>query len=247
MKSCVIIPARFKSSRFEGKPLVKLLNKEMIIWVAELSATAIGKSNVYVATDDLRISNKVEEYGFKTIMTDSNLLTGTDRVAQASMNLDYDLFVNVQGDEPLIDPADILKSIELKEQFPTYIINSFCFINQNEDPKNKNIPKVITNEKNDLIYISRAVIPNSKSHIMDKVKYKKQVCIYSYYKEELKLFYDYGKKSYLENIEDIEILRFFELNKQIKMFETKKTSLAVDVFSDVENVEKELKKQIKNK
>ena len=94
MKSCVIIPARFKSSRFEGKPLVKLLNKEMIIWVAELSATAIGKSNVYVATDDLRISNKVEEYGFKTIMTDSNLLTGTDRVAQASMQLDYDLFGN---------------------------------------------------------------------------------------------------------------------------------------------------------
>ena len=163
MKSCVIIPARFKSSRFEGKPLVKLLNKEMIIWVAELSATAIGKSNVYVATDDLRISNKVEEYGFKTIMTDSNLLTGTDRVAQASMQLDYDLFVNVQGDEPLVDPAEILKSIKLKKQFPSYIINSFCFLNENEDPKNKNIPKVITNEKNDLIYITRGVNPKSKS------------------------------------------------------------------------------------
>jgi len=247
MKSCVIIPARFKSSRFEGKPLVKLLNKEMIIWVAELSATAVGKSNVYVATDHLSISSKAEEYGFKTIMTDSNLLTGTDRVAQASINLDYDLFVNVQGDEPLVDPADILKSIRLKEQFPSHIINSFCFLNQNEDPKNKNIPKVITNEENDLIYISRGVIPNSKSDIEDQVKYKKQVCIYSFFKEELRGFYDYGKKSHLENIEDIEILRFFELNKKIKMFETKKSSLAVDVFSDVENVEKELKKQIKNK
>ena len=68
-----------------------------------------------------------------------------------------------------------------------------------------------------------------------------------FFKEELRGFYDYGKKSHLENIEDIEILRFFELNKKIKMFETKKSSLAVDVFSDVENVEKELKKQIKNK
>ena len=220
MNACVIIPARFKSSRFEGKPLVKILNKEMIIWVAQLSATAVGKSNVYIATDDLKISKKVEDYGFKFIMTDSDLLTGTDRVARASMNLDYDLIVNVQGDEPLLDPCDILKSIKLKKEFPSHIINSFCFLNKYEDPNNKNIPKVITNENNELIYISRAVIPSSKNNNIEDIKYKKQVCIYSYFKEELREFLDYGKKSYLENIEDIEILRFLEFNKKIKMFET---------------------------
>ena len=91
MKACVIIPARFKSSRFPGKPLAKLLNKEMIIWVAELSETAVGKENVYIATDDERISKKVNEYGFNSIMTSSNLLTGTDRVAEASKKLDYDI------------------------------------------------------------------------------------------------------------------------------------------------------------
>ena len=242
MRSCVIIPARFKSTRFPGKPLAKILKKEMIIWVAELSAIAVGKANVYIATDDFKISDKVKEYGFNSIMTDSELITGTDRVAQAALSLDYDLFVNVQGDEPLIDPDDILKSIKLKKEFPSHIINSFCFINEQEDPSNKNIPKVITSENNDLIYISRAIIPNSKNNNMENIRYKKQVCIYSYFKEELIEFLEYGRKSYLENIEDIEILRFFEFNKKIKMFETKKSSLAVDVPSDIEKVEKELNK-----
>ena len=247
MRSCVIIPARFKSSRFPGKPLAKILKKEMIIWVAELSAIAVGKANVYIATDDFKISDKVKEYGFNSIMTDSELITGTDRVAQAALSLDYDLFVNVQGDEPLIDPDDILKSIKLKKEFPSRIINSFCFINENEDPSNKNIPKVITSENDDLIYISRAIIPNSKNNNMENIRFKKQVCIYSYFKEELIEFLEFGRKSYLENIEDIEILRFFEFNKKIKMFETKKSSLAVDVPSDLEKVEKELNKKTPDK
>ena len=247
MRSCVIIPARFKSTRFPGKPLAKILKKEMIIWVAELSAIAVGKANVYIATDDFKISDKVKEYGFNSIMTDSELITGTDRVAQAALSLDYDLFVNVQGDEPLIDPDDILRSIKLKKEFPSHIINSFCFINEQEDPSNKNIPKVITSENNDLIYISRAIIPNSKNNNMENIRYKKQVCIYSYFKEELIEFLEYGRKSYLENIEDIEILRFFEFNKKIKMFETKKSSLAVDVPSDIEKVEKELNKKTPGK
>ena len=108
MKSCVIIPARFKSSRFEGKPLVKLLNKEMIIWVAELAAKAVGKSNVFIATDNLNISQKAEEYGFNFIMTNSELLTGTDRVAVAAKNLNYDIFVNVFGGG-LTGQADAIK------------------------------------------------------------------------------------------------------------------------------------------
>tara|TARA_Y100001968_G_scaffold331251_1_gene385324 strand:+ start:178 stop:915 length:738 start_codon:yes stop_codon:yes gene_type:complete len=244
MKACVIIPARFKSSRFPGKPLAKLLNKEMIIWVAELSETAVGKDNVYVATDDERISNKVNEYGFNYIMTSSNLLTGTDRVAEASKKLDYDIFVNVQGDEPLIDPKDILKSIELKKRFPSSVINSFCYLSKEEDPKNKNIPKLVINKNDDLIYISRAAIPCSKNDSLEKINYKKQVCIYSYSKIELDEFFSIKKKSSVENIEDIEILRFFELGKKIKMFEASKSTLAVDIFSDIEKVEKELKNVI---
>ena len=115
MKACVIIPARYKSSRFPGKPLVKLNGKEMILWVAEICSKALGISNVFVATDDNRIVETCSKNGFNTILTDSDLLTGTDRVAQASKNLDYDIFVNVQGDEPLIEPLDILRSVDLKK------------------------------------------------------------------------------------------------------------------------------------
>ena len=242
MNSSVSIPARFKSSRFPGKPLVKLLNKEMIIWVAELSAKAVGKSNVFIATDNLKISQKAEEYGFNFIMTSSDLLTGTDRVAAAAKDLNYDIFVNVQGDEPLIDPKDILKSIDLKKKYPSSIINSFCYLKKGEDPHNKNIPKVVTNEENDLIYISRAVIPNSKSETLENINFKKQVCIYSYFGQELDQFLSFGRKSLIENIEDIEILRFLEFGKKIKMFETTKTSLAIDVKSDIQKVEEELNK-----
>ena len=242
MKACVIIPARYKSSRFPGKPLARILNKEMIIWVAELSAAAVGKPHVYVATDDLRISSKVNEYGFNSIITSHNLLTGTDRVAMASKDLNYDIFVNVQGDEPMVNPNDILKSIEYKKKFPKSIINSYSYLNFKENPSNKNIPKVITNELDDLIYISRASIPKSKCDDFKKINYKKQVCIYSYSADELQLFLAFGRKSIIEEIEDIEILRFFEFNKNIKMFETSVPSLAVDEFSDIENVEKEFKK-----
>ena len=241
MKACVIIPARYKSSRFPGKPLVKILNKEMILWVAELSAKAVGRENVFIATDDSRISRLVFNYDFKYIMTNSDLLTGTDRVAAAAKELNYDVFVNVQGDEPIVNPSDILKAIDYKINFPESIINSYCYLKYDEDPFNKNIPKVITNQNDDLIYISRAVIPNSKEDRFEKIPYKKQVCIYAYSKKDLVSFLSYGKKSIIEEIEDIEILRFFEFGTNIKMFETLDNSHAVDVISDVAKVELILK------
>ena len=90
MKACVIIPARFDSSRFPGKPITKLNGKEMIIWVAEICSKAVNAKNVYIATDDRRISEIVIKKGFQVIMTSSDLLTGTDRVAEASKNLNYE-------------------------------------------------------------------------------------------------------------------------------------------------------------
>lgn len=241
MKACVIIPARFNSSRFPGKPLIKLCGKEMILWVAEICSKAVDISNVFIATDDNRISNLVSKNGFQAILTSPDLLTGTDRVAEASKNLDYEIYVNVQGDEPLIDPIDILKAIELKSNYPESVINSYCSIPLNENPNNLNIPKVVMKENNDLIYISRAKIPKSKNNDEDQI-YKKQVCIYSYNNSDLDKFLSYGRKSRTEKIEDIEILRFFELNINIKMFEASKSSLAIDVPEDVKRVENALRK-----
>ncbi len=240
MRSCVIIPARYKSSRLPGKPLVKLLGKPMVIWVAETSSRAVGSENVYVATDDKRIFNLVIESGYQAILTKSNHLTGTDRVAEAASNLDYDIYVNVQGDEPLVEPEDILIAIENKKKNSKYIINGYTFITDKEDPSCSNIPKLVTSEEDKLIYISRSMIPGSKTNASSNIKYKKQVCIYAYNKLELLKFLGFGRKGFLEEIEDIEILRFYELGLEIKMFMTNNHTLAVDIPSDITSVEKEL-------
>ncbi len=247
MQTCIIIPARYDSKRFPGKPLVKLLGKSMIIWVAELANKVLPREDIYIATDSKLIEQEIIQHEFNCIKT-GNALTGTDRVALASKELNYDFFINIQGDEPLLDPKDIEKCIKLKHKFPQYIINGFNIIGNNEDPNSRNIPKLVTNDNNELIYISRALIPSQKDISKNiKIEYKKQVCIYGFSKRELNLFYDYGRKSDLEEFEDIEILRFFELNTKIKMFKCRKGSIAVDIPSDVLKVEKLLKNQQINK
>ena len=126
MTACVIIPARHASTRFPGKPLTPLLGKPMILWVAELSARAVGPEHVYVATEDTRISTVVEEAGFRALMTSKTALTGTDRLAEAAEMIDYDIYVNVQGDEPLVNPEDIKRCAELKSAALLRPRTGFC-------------------------------------------------------------------------------------------------------------------------
>ncbi len=116
MKSVIIIPARFGSSRYEGKPLIKINGVPLVIRVARKCSKAIGKENVFIATDDHRISFIAKKYGFKFIMTSKKNLTGTDRVAEASSKVKANIIINVQGDEPLINPKDIMKVISEKKK-----------------------------------------------------------------------------------------------------------------------------------
>ena len=241
MKTVIIIPARYKSSRFPGKPLVDLLGKPMILWVAELSARAVGKENVYVATDDDQIAEVVQQAGYSAVMTSDSALTGTDRLAEAALQIDADIYVNVQGDEPIIDPVDICKVRDKKIECSNAIINAFCWISEEENPESVNIPKVITNEKGQLIYMSRKALPGYKDTKNAPLRYKKQVCIYAFTKEELIAFQEFGRKSALEACEDIEILRFLEMDKSILMIESSGGSLAVDVPDDVLKVEAALR------
>ena len=125
MRTVIIIPARFQSSRFPGKPLVPLLGKPMILWVAELCAKALPKQDVYIATEDQRIADVVEEAGFNAIMTSDKALTGTDRLAEAAAKIDADIYLNVQGDEPLLDPQDILNVLAFKKRYPNDVINGY--------------------------------------------------------------------------------------------------------------------------
>lgn len=241
MRSVVMIPARYGSSRYPGKPLVPLLGKPMVLWVAELSARAVGASDVYVATEDERIAQMVKAAGFNAVITTDDALTGTDRLAQAAEQVEADLYINVQGDEPLVDPVDIVKVRDAKLANMNEIISGYSWITEQEDPHSVNIPKVITNEHDELIYMSRVALPGFKDNKCAPAQYKKQVCIYAFTREELAAFRAFGRKSELEHSEDIEILRFLELGKTIRMVETKPGSLAVDVPEDVEKVEAALR------
>jgi len=236
MKTVVIIPARYESSRFPGKPLAHILDKPMIIWVAEVASLAVPKDHVFVATDDERIANLVKNHGYQYIMTGENCLTGTDRVAEAAKQINADIYINLQGDEPLVNPIDIKKIISTKEHNFDFVVNAYCEMDSDEDPNDPKIPKVIFNSSKEMIYISRKAIPGSKNNLQINPHLYKQVCIYAFNKEELDKFYSYGKKSLIEDIEDIEIIRFFELNKKILMVESRQT-LAVDFPDDIEKIE----------
>ena len=233
----IIIPARYGSSRYRGKPLVKILGRELVLRVADVCAKTIGKDNVYIATDSKKIVNKVSQYNYKYVMTSRNCLTGTDRVAEAAKKISAEIFINVQGDEPLVNPKDIKKIIASKKKYFNYVICGYDKIHKLQNPKSLNLPKVVVNSKNELIYISRSLIPGSKK-IIRKKKYFKQVCIYAFNSNELNKFYNLHKKSEIEEMEDIEILRFFDLGVKIKMIKLNSNSVAVDEISDVKKAEK---------
>jgi 3-deoxy-manno-octulosonate cytidylyltransferase (CMP-KDO synthetase) len=239
-----IIPARYASSRFPGKPLVDILGKPLVIWVCELTVKALGVENTYVATDDDRIFNCVKEHGYNAIMTSSKHLTGTDRLVEVAEKLEAKVYINIQGDEPMVDPDDILRVLEVKKNDPSYIVNAMTNISSVEDPESINIPKVITSLNKELIYMSRKSLPGIKGKFERSPVFKKQVCIYAFNKEELVAYGNQKEKTPLEHFEDIEILRFLELGYKIKMVEVNNASLAVDVIEDVKKVEDALTKRV---
>ena len=242
MKSIIVIPARFKSSRFPGKPLAKILDKPMIQWVAELSAKVVSRENVYIATENIKIFNAVTELGYEAIMTSEKCLTGTDRLAEIAKKVKADIYVNVQGDEPMVKPKDIQKIIDAKKKYPDDVINGYTRIEKDEDTNSINIPKVIFTDDKRLVYISRKALPGFKEKKNEPQVYYKQVCIYAFNRQELLTYGSYGRKSILEQSEDIEILRFLEWDKTIRLVQTSSGSLAVDEARDIEKVEFALRK-----
>lgn len=159
----IVIPARFQSSRLPGKPIIKILKKEMIIRVSEICSQLFGKSQVVIATDDKRIRKVCDNYKYNSILTPKNCKTGTDRVYFAAKKIkNSNFFINVQGDEPLILPKDIKKIIEAKKKFKNHVICGYSLINF-KLANNNNIPKVVIDNKSNLVYMSRSLIPGVKN------------------------------------------------------------------------------------
>ena len=232
MKKRVYIPARYKSSRLPGKPLIKIAGKEMILHVCERVCEAVGINNVEVLTDDERIYSVVESAGFLVSMTPEDCLTGTDRIAEAVKNSDVDIAINVQGDEPLIPIEDVKRIFDMADEHE--VLNCYTQIKTSKDFNRSTLPKVVFDENNYLLYMSRAPIPNNKE--LTGQQGFKQVCIYSFPRKALEVFGLGTVKTPLESIEDIEILRLLEKGWKIKMLEAQST-VAVDVQEDVDNVE----------
>lgn len=243
MKIIGVIPARYKSSRFPGKPLADIAGKPMIYWVYQQCKKVDDFDEVYVATDDELIFNTCKELGVEVVMTSNTHRTGTDRIGEVARKIPADLIVNIQGDEPLIEPETIRQAIlPFYDNPDLQISNLMTKIKDPVDVVNFTVPKVIVNKENIGVYLTRATAPYPKGSI--DYSYYKQVCVYGFKPEALKFYCDYGMKygkARVEAIEDIEILRFIENGYKVQYIEVESETIAVDTQNDLERVNQYVK------
>lgn len=231
----VVIPARYSSSRYPGKPLVEIAGKSLIRRVWERCVESVDIERVYIATDDERISIHCKKFMDNVVMTSKQCITGTDRVAEVAEKLDVGCIINVQGDEPLINSKDINKVIDKYESDSSAVVNAMCIIDDEKEFYSRTVPKVVCSMDGGLLYMSRSTIPGNKFGKF--IIGWKQVCIYAFPIGALLEFKEYGKKTPLEEQEDIEILRFLELGYRVKMVAVEKGPVAVDTPEDRVRVE----------
>ena len=238
MKIIGVIPARYQSSRFPGKPLADICGKPMIWWVYQQCMKVEDFDEVYVATDDDKIFKTCTELGVKVIMTADTHRTGTDRIGEVARKIPADLIVNIQGDEPLLEPATIKAAIEPFYHNPDLqISNLMAKITDPIDVVNCTVPKVITNRDGIGVYLTRATAPYPKGSL--DYAYYKQVCVYGFKPEALQFYCDYGMtygKAKVEAVEDIEILRFIENGYKVQYIEVDSETVAVDTPNDLQKV-----------
>jgi len=236
-----VIPARYKSSRFEGKPLCLINNIPMVKRTYLQAKKSKLLTKLIVATDSKKIKAYCESENIPVIMTSEDCLTGTDRIAQVAKSEHYDLYVNIQGDEPVIDSKSIDEVVNeyLKYTDKYVAYNLYKQIDINDEVDSSTIIKTIVNEKDELLYMSRRGVPFNKSS--KQPIFKKQVCVYGFTKKALELFSN-RDKTLNEQYEDIEILRFIDMGYKVKMKETTVDSIAVDIPDDVKKVEEFLDK-----
>ena len=235
----LVIPARYKSKRLPGKPLINLKGIPMIIRTYNQCKKAVHQSKILVATDDKKILNLCKKNNINVIMTSNSCLTGTDRVAEVARKIKKKFYINVQGDEPICNPSDIKKIIRTAMKYPNKVINGFTEIKDKKMFNSPHVPKVIFRKDGNLIYMSRAPIPSNKKKSF--IRGWRQVCIYSFPYKSLKIFSNLKKKTTLERIEDLELNRFIEIGHEVKMIEMSNRSVPVDTKDDLKKVIKLIK------
>lgn len=244
MSVIAIVPARYESTRFPGKPLALLCGKPMIQWVYERTASSDCIDELYVATDDERIERCVSGFGGKVIMTSKIHKSGTDRIAEASEILglsDRDVILNIQGDEPVIE-TKIVRELAMT------VIQSDCPMGtlcekmiSNSDIYDNNVVKVIRNVKGEALYFSRAILPYFRDKDIEKIFYR-HVGVYAYRAAFLRIISDLPL-SYLEQAEGLEQLRVLENGYKIMVSETKYHSYGIDTPEQLVKLEKRLNRE----
>ena len=234
-----IIPARFGSTRLPGKPLIEIKGKTIIQRVYEQAMKSKYISKVIVATDDKRIYNEIEKFGGIPVMTSKKHKSGTDRIAEVAKNERCSIIVNIQGDEPFIDPVNIDKAIEPLLKDKNLNISTLAVrISDFEELYDTNNVKVVLNKFNYALYFSRLAIPfdndfrKNLRKIPDKKNFFKHIGLYVYRKKIL-LKLSRMKASYLEQFEKLEQLRILENGEKIKVAITKKDSFSIDSKEDL--------------
>jgi 3-deoxy-manno-octulosonate cytidylyltransferase (CMP-KDO synthetase) len=243
-KVVAVIPSRFGSTRLPGKPLVTLGGKPMVQHVYERVKRAQTLHEVLVATDDQRILDVVRSFGGAARMTRADHRTGTERIAEVAAHEPGDIFVNVQGDEPLIDPVSIDTAVAaLLEEPPAQIATVVTAIRHANDIMDPNVVKTVVDFDDNALYFSRAPIPwmrdmQQKVH----VKYWKHLGLYVFQRDAL-LEYPTLPQGELEKIEQLEQLRWLENGWRIRVTEVMRDAVSVDVPEDISRVEKLLKEE----
>ena len=235
-KIIIVIPCRLKSKRLKEKLIKKVNGKEIFLHTYERCCLAINKKNIYIATDSSKIFSICKVKGINVIKTSKNKITGSDRIREFSKKILAENYINVQGDEPIIDPKNIKKVIQFTKKDNSKVYNCYAEIQPSEAIKTS-VPKVVLNNNEELVYMSRSVIPFNHSNT--KIKYFKQICIYSYPRKVLNFFKN--KKTKNEKNEDIEILRLIENGISVKMIRVHNNSFAIDTQQDYKKLKKTLK------
>jgi 3-deoxy-manno-octulosonate cytidylyltransferase (CMP-KDO synthetase) len=242
-KIVVIIPARYGSTRLPGKPLVSLAGKPMIQRVYERAGMAERADRVIVATDDERIVKAVETFGGEARMTRPDHRTGTERVAEVAAHVEGDVFVNVQGDEPLLDPLAIDTAVNALLEEPAASVATVATpIKTPADIMDPNVVKTVLDFDGNALYFSRAPIPwvrDTASKV--QIRHLKHLGLYVFRRDAL-LEFPTLPQGDLERVEQLEQLRWLENGWKIRVAEVAHDAVSVDVPEDVARVEKLLQK-----
>jgi 3-deoxy-manno-octulosonate cytidylyltransferase (CMP-KDO synthetase) len=235
-----IIPARYASSRFPGKPLVDIAGKSMIQRVYEQAKKCAHLNEVMVATDDHRIFDHVKNFGGEVVMTADTHQSGTDRCAEVALAYtNYDVIINIQGDEPYIDPEQISKLAECFNSSDAQIATLIKRIKTEQELHNPNSPKVVVNKLDEAVYFSRSALPHIRGeepqNWLEFYPYFKHIGIYGYRADILQQITKLPI-SPLEKAESLEQLRWIENGYRIKVAETDLETYAIDTPDDLNNL-----------